>query len=1005
MSWPTPQDYNEAIQSPATCFADADLRNGEVELTPIGIPRAVTGAFASVYKITTVDGDWAVRCFLTDRPGQKERYETISKHVLLDNLEYTVEFHYIEEGIQVRRSWYPILKMNWVYGQTLESFLIDNYDDPEEILMLRDRFFDLAKGIDDADMAHGDLQHGNIIVTPQGLRLVDYDAMFVPDLLGKTSLELGHPNYQHPLRTAHHYDRTVDNFSCWLIYLSLSIVALDSDLFKNFNGGDECILFRKRDLAEPESSKVFAAVLNHEQPEIKEYGNLIMRMLWSSPQLIPELHRPEELVLLPEVRPDSLSTEMQEVDQAEKNPISDISFAESTENRFQRDLDLDWSPTDRPAIPKDKKRRKKSIKGIFKAAAVRVASALDNAQKAIAPNFWCQNIVIEGDKFYREGDQEKAVELYLVAFKEIYKYKSNDYDLDLLIQISLKLADTLTSLGNFGLATNYFYVAYKQSCRKSRPNRSEVALAAFLLALNRFNKGDTQEAIQLFLDDPRLSDQLSYLIDLPKFQEPEVLAMLFVVCEALYSHADKELTKRCFDAAEHLHEKMIDRVSLEDKVKVSVMQIHMASISLEHGNIEEAIRYYNKFVQINTSGKTKSLISVSLTGGNIDSENEELLRSIDPYKKTIRVCAAAQSLVLADSVEQFKSVINSMEEIEAGDIYNCIQYRYSVKASQTLLTPLLMLQAERDAPARYAVFQKALANFGSIEDIKAYLEFLTESKQKGALESFQKIFLPACESKKIVQVGRRISNKTYTYCQALFEAPVVEAGATEDILRHLEFLDRDFETMYSRAIVISLIEVRSLHFSLNLLLRLCEQGFQNQVKSIYTDRESIFARLYGSRASINDICLFAELLLEIGEDEASKELVSEVIRVNDDKVLATMVGFMKNRPSDRSIKVLWFIYLGTISSSKTFILAMLDCSTIERLFHHIHRQGKEPLITIFIQEFYALVRAFPEYEAKSGGRFNQTFANAVLNVFLNENSDIDFDQWQKLVTLEMKRNS
>ena len=79
------------------------------------------------------------------------------------------------------------------------------------------------------------------------------------------------------------------------------------------------------------------------------------------------------------------------------------------------------------------------------------------------------------------------------------------------------------------------------------------------------------------------------------------------------------------------------------------------------------------------------------------------------------------------------------------------------------------------------------------EDIKAYLEFLTESKQKGALESFQKIFLPACESKKIVQVGRRISNKTYTYCQALFEAPVVEAGATEDILRHLEFLDRDFE--------------------------------------------------------------------------------------------------------------------------------------------------------------------------------------------------------------------
>ncbi|HMO20084.1 MAG TPA: hypothetical protein PKC98_03845, partial [Candidatus Melainabacteria bacterium] len=305
MSWPTPQDYNEAIQSPAHCFKDSDLARGEIELTPMGIPRAVTGAFASVYKINTVDGDWAVRCFLTDRPDQKTRYETISKYVLMDNLKYTVEFHYLEEGIKVRGKWYPILKMNWVYGQTLEHFLMDSYRDSEALLELRDEFSELARGLDDVGMAHGDLQHGNMILNKNGtgITLVDYDAMFVPDLLGKASLELGHPNYQHPDRTASDYDTTVDNFSCWLIHHSLSIVALDPGLFEYFEGGDECILFRKRDLANPESSPLFEALINHDNEEIQAYARTVLRMLWALPNQVPELHHPEELARLPDVKP------------------------------------------------------------------------------------------------------------------------------------------------------------------------------------------------------------------------------------------------------------------------------------------------------------------------------------------------------------------------------------------------------------------------------------------------------------------------------------------------------------------------------------------------------------------------------------------------------------------------------------------------------------------------------------------------------------------------------
>ena len=48
MGWPTPQEYNEAIQNPRSVFADAELQAGQPVLTPLGLPRPITGAFASV---------------------------------------------------------------------------------------------------------------------------------------------------------------------------------------------------------------------------------------------------------------------------------------------------------------------------------------------------------------------------------------------------------------------------------------------------------------------------------------------------------------------------------------------------------------------------------------------------------------------------------------------------------------------------------------------------------------------------------------------------------------------------------------------------------------------------------------------------------------------------------------------------------------------------------------------------------------------------------------------
>jgi hypothetical protein len=46
MAWPLSQDYNEAIQNPASSFADPELRAGEAATNALGMPMPSSGNFA-----------------------------------------------------------------------------------------------------------------------------------------------------------------------------------------------------------------------------------------------------------------------------------------------------------------------------------------------------------------------------------------------------------------------------------------------------------------------------------------------------------------------------------------------------------------------------------------------------------------------------------------------------------------------------------------------------------------------------------------------------------------------------------------------------------------------------------------------------------------------------------------------------------------------------------------------------------------------------------------------
>jgi WD40 repeat protein len=304
MAWPLSQDYNEAIQNPQTSFSDPELRRGEVSCNAFGIPMPRSGNFADVYEVKCPNGSrWAVKCFTRQVPGLRERYSVISRHLQQAKLPFTVEFSYLEQGIRVHGQWYPVLKMQWVEGLTLNEFLRAHRDKPVTLEALLHIWVRMARFLRDAHIGHCDLQHGNILLVTGStansvaIKLIDYDGMWVPALAGKSSGEVGHPCYQHPqrLREATH-SLEVDRFPLLLIATALrSLVTSGAALWDKYDNGDN-LLFKEADLQAPTKSHLFADLFRSNDPLVRPLIDCMITALRGRLEAVPLV---DELIPLP----------------------------------------------------------------------------------------------------------------------------------------------------------------------------------------------------------------------------------------------------------------------------------------------------------------------------------------------------------------------------------------------------------------------------------------------------------------------------------------------------------------------------------------------------------------------------------------------------------------------------------------------------------------------------------------------------------------------------------
>ncbi|HKA60759.1 MAG TPA: hypothetical protein VKD28_19245 [Gemmatimonadales bacterium] len=250
-AWPDLTEYHEAVQHPAKAFADAGLRVVTLELDRFGMPKPATGGNAVVYKAKKPGGflsfskTWAIRCFLRPISDHAERYEAISKHLRKVRLPYDVNFQFLKQGIQIRSNWFPIVKMQWAEGDLLHTHIEKRLRYPGALATLRAKWATLVRDLENARLAHGDLQHGNILVRGGTIQLVDYDGMWVPALKGRHATETGHRAYQHPDRGEDDYGQEIDRFSALVIYLSLAALEKNAGLWEQFHTGDNLIFVRE----------------------------------------------------------------------------------------------------------------------------------------------------------------------------------------------------------------------------------------------------------------------------------------------------------------------------------------------------------------------------------------------------------------------------------------------------------------------------------------------------------------------------------------------------------------------------------------------------------------------------------------------------------------------------------------------------------------------------------------------------------------------------------------
>ena len=145
--------------------------------------------------------------------------------------------------------WVDVVMYDRIEGRNLRRVIADSLGDAEAVERLAHAFDRFALDLLRQEWAHGDLKPENIIVDGAGrMHPIDFDAVFRPEFAGERSEETGTAVFQHPMRTAELFDKSIDDYPIALISTALHALSADPALHRRCET-DEILLFDPRKIA------------------------------------------------------------------------------------------------------------------------------------------------------------------------------------------------------------------------------------------------------------------------------------------------------------------------------------------------------------------------------------------------------------------------------------------------------------------------------------------------------------------------------------------------------------------------------------------------------------------------------------------------------------------------------------------------------------------------------------------------------------------------------------
>jgi eukaryotic-like serine/threonine-protein kinase len=308
-AFPAAGDYYKAVQAPARCFTVPKLQAAEFVWDSLG-PTLARGSSAVVFQAAVEGRTQALRCYIREDASSRDRYGALDAYLAGHDLSpYVSGTTWLDRAITVNRVTWPVLTMDWIDGRTLNEYVdfLVTGSNAAALTTLAGRWRELVALLQRSEFAHGDLQHGNVMVDQDGqLRLVDFDGVWIPQLAGQSPpTEFGHPNYQHPVQ--HAWDRWLDTFSALVIYLSLVALGRDPGLWLALYNSKN-LLFAKNDFFPPFKTEAWKQLAALRDPQVDELARKLQECcgpLWVCDRSLEAiLEQPAAAPALPAVPAD-----------------------------------------------------------------------------------------------------------------------------------------------------------------------------------------------------------------------------------------------------------------------------------------------------------------------------------------------------------------------------------------------------------------------------------------------------------------------------------------------------------------------------------------------------------------------------------------------------------------------------------------------------------------------------------------------------------------------------